>query len=162
MPFKSGRPGELAARDRHDFISFVASAGEVEPATLPALVDRAAMLVMLFNAEMLIGTAAIKTPYDRHRVGEFAKAKVPDLADAFRLELGWVVVHPDHRARGHGRTLVDAAAGLVPDGGIYATTKTPAMWSILKENGFVTLGQSYSSVLNPEVQLSLFGRGAIE
>jgi GNAT superfamily N-acetyltransferase len=162
MGMRSGAPAELTARDRRDFIAFVASAGEVDPATLPALVDRAAILVMLFEAETLIGTAAIKTPYDRHRLGEFTKANVPDLANAFPLELGWVVIHPDHRGRGHGRALVAATVGLVPDCGVYATTKTPAMWSILKENAFAALGQSYPSVLNPEVHLSLFGRGGIK
>ena len=162
MDMRSGAPIELASRDKSDFIAFVTSAGEVDPATLPALVNRAARLVMLFDAEALIGTAAVKTPYDLHRLGEFAKAKVPDLANAFPLELGWVVIHPDHRARGHGRALVAATVGLVPDRGIYATTKTPAMRAILKERGFAALGQSYPSVLNPEVNLSLFGRGAMK
>lgn len=157
MILRCGTPDELETIYKARFIAFVTNAGEVNPATLPGLVESAALLVMLFAEETLIGTAAVKTPFAHHRSGEFTKAQVPDLAKRYPFELGWVVMHPDHRRRGHGRTVVTEAARRAP-GGTYATTKTKSMHAILKETGFHVLGQPYRSVLNSDAELSLFGR----
>jgi GNAT superfamily N-acetyltransferase len=113
---------------------------------------------MLHEGDAIIGTAAIKAPLEAHRKGEFEKATVPQQAASFPLELGWIVVHPNHRRQGHARTLVAAAVKAASDGGIYATTKTDQMRSILEENGFIVQGEPYRSVLNPTVMLTLFGR----
>jgi GNAT superfamily N-acetyltransferase len=152
------KPAHLSAVDKSAFVAFVAGAGEVDAVTLPRLVDRAAALVMLIEDESIIGTAAIKTPFAAHRRGEFEKATVPKQADAFPLELGWIVVDPNHRRRGHARTLVAAAVRAAPHDGVYATTKTAQMQPILEESGFIVQGKPYRSVLNPAVMLTLFGR----
>ncbi len=152
------KPVHLSAADKAAFVAFVASAGEVDHDTLPGLVDRAASLVMLLDGDAIIGTAAIKTPLPAHRQGEFDKAAVPQQATALPLELGWIVIHPDHRRQGHARTLVAAAVDAAPNSGLYATTKTDQMRPILEENGFIVQGEPYKSVLNPTVMLTLFGR----
>jgi hypothetical protein len=54
------------------------------------------------GARFKIGTAAIKTPAEAHRYGEFQKAKVEESADAYRLDLGWIVFYPDHYRKGYG------------------------------------------------------------
>ncbi|MCW2337494.1 GNAT superfamily N-acetyltransferase [Sphingobium sp. B2D3A] len=151
-------PARLSPSEKEAFAAFVAAAGEVNPDTLPGLVDRAAALVMLRQGDTIIGTAAIKTPFTAHRRGEFEKATVSQQADAFPLELGWIVVHPDHRRQGHARTLVAAAVEAVPTSGLYATTKTDQMQPILEENGFIVQGEPYQSLLNPAVMLTLYGR----
>lgn len=158
MTIVSGTPSEIALADKAAFIDFVSAGGEVDPVILPGLVEEAEALIMLFDGDTLIGTAAIKTPYLGHRRGEFAKANVAGEADAFPLELGWVVVHADHRKRGHAPDLVRAAVGLMPEQGVYATTKTPRMLAILGECGFEVLGDSYPSVLNPDASLTLMAR----
>ena len=155
---KTESPARLSPSEKAGFVAFVTGAGEVDPETLPGLVDRAAALVMLLDGDAIIGTAAIKTPFAAHRQGEFEKAKVPQQAAVFPLELGWIVVHPDHRRQGHAHTLVAAAVGAASDSGLYATTKTDQMRPILEENGFVVQGEPYPSVLNPAVMLTLFGR----
>ncbi|MCY1172824.1 GNAT family N-acetyltransferase [Sphingomonas echinoides] len=152
------KPAHLSAVEKATFVAFVAGAGEVDPETLNVLVERAAALVMLLEGDTIIGTAAIKTPFAAHRQGEFEKATVPKQATAFPLELGWIVVHPDHRRRGHARTLVTAAVQTASSGGLYATTKTDQMRQILEESGFAVQGEPYRSVLNPTVMLTLFGR----
>jgi GNAT superfamily N-acetyltransferase len=158
MMIRSGKPSEIAPSDKAAFIKFVSAAGEVDGAILPGLVDDAVALAMLFDRDKLVGTAAIKTPYPTHRRGEFAKANVADDADAFPLELGWVVVHPEYRNRGHAPELVHAAVRLTVGQGIYATTKTPRMLMILAECGFRALGDSYPSILNPDAMLTLLVR----
>lgn len=158
MTIRSGKPSEITAADKAAFVDFVSAAGEVDPAVLPGLVERAEGLVMLFDGDRLIGTAAIKTPFPAHHRGEFAKANVAGDADAFPLELGWVVVHPDYRKRGHAPELVRAAVGLTNEQGIYATTKTARMLAILGDCGFEALGDSYPSVLNPDASLTLLAR----
>lgn len=160
MTFRCGTPSEIAPADKAAFIEFVAAAGEVNRVLLPGLVDNAMALVMLFEGDRLIGTAAIKTPYAAHRVGEFTKANVEREAESFPLELGWVVVHPDYRGRGHARVLVREAVKLADDRGIYATTKTSQMLAILQENGFEPVGDTYPSVLVPGTRLTLLARRA--
>jgi len=158
MIIRTAKPAEMTSRERAAFIAFVSGAGEVGAATLPALVAQAAALVTLHDGPALVGTAAIKAPSDAHRCGEFRKAKAGGQADAYPLELGWVVVDPAYRRRGHARALVAAAMAAVPGQGVYATTKTGQMRKMLPEHGFAVQGEPYPSVLTPEVALTLFGR----
>ncbi|SNS98131.1 Acetyltransferase (GNAT) family protein [Sphingomonas laterariae] len=141
------------------FKAFVIAAGEVNAQTLPALVEAAAALVMLYDGDKLIGTAAVKRPHDSHRRGDFRKAKVGASADSYPLELGWIVVHADYRGRGHARTLIGAAlAAAGSSEGIYATTKTARMRALLPEFGFEIQGELYPSTLDNTVNLTLFAR----
>lgn len=136
------------------------NAGEVNQGALPALAAQAAALVTLHDGQILAGTAAVKTPYDAHRRDEFRKAKAAERADAYPLELGWVVVHPDYRRSGHARALVATAVEAAAGHGLYATTKTDSMRRMLPEYGFAVQGKPYPSALNPDVALTLFGRSA--
>lgn len=160
MIIRSGRPNELTPAEKAAFIAFVGAAGEVNRALLPGLVDNAVALVFMLSDDRLVGTAAIKTPLPAHHVVEFIKANAEADAAYYPVELGWVVVHPDWRGRGHARTLVREAVKRADDHGIYATTKTTQMLSILQENGFEPVGDSYPSVLAPETHLTLLARPA--
>jgi GNAT superfamily N-acetyltransferase len=158
MTIRSGKPSQMTAAEKAAFVDFVATAGEVSAATLSGLVENAAALVLLFDDDKLIGTAGIKVPFPGHQQGEFAKASVAARANDFPLELGWVVVHPEYRKRGHAGELVLEASRLAAGAGIYATKKTPRMLAILAENGFETIGEPYPSLLNPDVKLILLGK----
>ena len=160
MILRTIRPSELTPSERSEFITFVGNAGEVNLGTLPALVSRAGALITIADGQNLIGTAAIKRPTEDHRRGEFSKAKVVELADAYPFELGWVVVDENHRRCGLGRRLVAEAIASSPGFGVFATTKSDQMRRMLVEFGFAALGQPYRSVLNPEAKLTLFGRPA--
>ena len=160
MIIRSGTPSEMSSAEKAAFVAFVAGAGEVNRALLPGLVENAVALVTLSTDDQLIGTAAIKTPLPGHHIGEFIKANAEAEAAAFPVELGWVVVHPDWRGRGHARTLVCEAVKRADDRGIYGTTKTAQMLSILQENGFEPVGDTYPSVLAPDTHLTLLARPA--
>ena len=141
------------------FKAFVIAAGEVNAQTLPALVEAAVALVMLYDGDKLIGTAAVKRPHDSHRRGDFRKAKVGASADSYPLELGWIVVHSDYRRQGHASALIGAAlAAAGSSEGIYATTKTARMRALLPEFGFEIQGEPYPSTLDNTVDLTLFAR----
>lgn len=158
----SGTPSQMTSADKAAFVAFVAAAGEVNRAILPGLVNNAVALEMLYADHQLIGTAAIKTPLPAHHVGEFVKAKAQAQAASYSVELGWVVVHPAWRRRGHARQLVGEAVKLAEHRGIYATTKTPQMLAILEEQGFAPVGDPYPSILVPDTLLTLLARPAHE
>ena len=135
-------------------------AGEINAATMPALVAQAMSLITMHHHDKLIGTAAIKVPFAGHHHSEFEKAKVADLAPFYPYELGWVVVDSAFRRKGHARALVGHAVNQLRGRAIYATTKSDAMRAILPNFDFVLLGNEYPSQLDPAVSLSLFGRSA--
>lgn len=158
MVIRAASPLDMTEQERDEFTAFVGDAGEVSLATLPGLVEQAASLITAYVDGKLIGTAAIKRPHPGHRRDEFAKAGAMPHADSFPLELGWVVVHPDHRQRGLGRAMVAAAVSAAPREGLYATTKTEGMKRILARLGFEKLGSEYPSALNTHVPVTLFVR----
>jgi len=160
MIIRSGTPSEMTPAEKAAFVGFVAAAGEVNRASLPGLVDKAVAFVTLYADDELIGTAAIKTPNRAHHVGEFVKANAEAEAASYPVELGWVVVHPDWRGRGHARVLVIEAVKLAGHRGIYATTKTVQMRAILQEQGFAPVGDPYPSLLLPDTSLTLLARVA--
>jgi predicted GNAT family N-acyltransferase len=148
----------MTKQEIDEFIAFVGEGGEVNLATLDGLVNQAEALITLRIDETLIGTAAIKRPHDGYRQGAFRKAGVGALAQRFPLELGWVVVHRDHRRQGHARALVKGALAAVPLHAIYSTTKSDPMRRILPEFGFALQGHAYKSAILADGELSLFGR----
>lgn len=158
---RTTKPADMSAKDKAAYIAFVLAAGEVNAATLPDLVDQAVALVTLHDGETLIGTAAIKNPYEGHRSAEFRKAGCEDQADAYPLELGWVHVHEDHRGQKHGYALVEAAMTSVGGRPVYATTKNMGMRDkVLPRYGFVRTGTDFASTREPDKMLSLFTRPA--
>jgi predicted GNAT family N-acyltransferase len=160
MMLRTFRPSSMTAGEIEAFIGFVVAGGEINPATMPALVARAVSLVTLHHDDRLIGTAAIKTPFAGHHRNEFAKAGVPALAPSYPFELGWVVVDEAFRRMGHGRTLVGHALDQLGARGVYATTKSDGMRAMLPDFGFCPLGDAYPSGMDPHVSLSLHGRSA--
>lgn len=151
----------MSPKNTAAYIAFVLTAGEVNAATLPDLVEQAVALVTLHDGETLIGTAAIKNPYEGHRSREFRKAGCEDQADAYSLELGWVHVHEDHRGQKYGYALVEEAMRSVGHRAVYATTKNNGMrLKVLPRYGFVRTGKDFPSTLKPDEKLSLFTRVA--
>ncbi|MEO7272415.1 MAG: hypothetical protein ABIX28_18755 [Vicinamibacterales bacterium] len=62
-------------------------------------VKEAKALVLLQVNSELVGITAIKQPLRTYRDGVFKKAGVPEAAEVFQLELGWVYAYP--RVLGH-------------------------------------------------------------
>jgi GNAT superfamily N-acetyltransferase len=158
MNIQAAKPNEMGNDARQEFIAFVQAAAEVDPDTLPDLVDRAAYLLTLRDGETLVGTLAIKTPYAGHHQAVFGLAGVPDQAAQYPFELGWLHVHKDHQGQGLSHRLMASAIACAGDDGLYATTKTAAMHVILPAHGFRTLGSPYASALEADGQVTLFCR----
>ena len=154
------KPSDMRKEDRAAFIDFVNHAGEVDPNTLPGLVDQAVALVTIHEGETLIGTAALKRPSADYRKRTFRKAGQEDAEAAHPLELGWVHVHQDHERKGHGLRLVEAVLEAAKGEGVYATTKNDAMRRMLPKASFAKAGDDYRSTLKPKEKLSLYTRAA--
>lgn len=158
MTLRAINPSAMSAEEVEDYMAFVIAGGEINSATMPALVSQAISLITIHQHGKLIGTAAIKVPFAVHQNNEFKKAKVADLAPFYAYELGWVVVDSAFRRKGHGRALIGHAVDQISGRSIYATTKSDAMRALLPDFGFVLLGDEYPSQLDPAVSLRLFGR----
>lgn len=150
------KPEDMTKAERAAFIAFVNEAEEVDPDTLPGLVDEAAALVTVHDGDTLIGTAALKRPSEVYRKRTFKKAGEEAAEAAHMLELGWMHVHKDHERQGHGQRLAQAALDAAKGAGVYATTKNDAMRRMLPKLGFGKAGGDYPSTLKPEEKLSLF------
>ncbi|MGI9375049.1 MAG: GNAT family N-acetyltransferase [Tsuneonella suprasediminis] len=158
---KTVAPSDMSDEAKDAFKALVISAGEVNAQTLPALVEAAVALVMLYDGDKLFGTAAVKRPHDSHRRDYFRKAKVGASADSYLLELGWIVVHLDYRGQHLASKLIGAALeGAGGSKGIYATTKNDKMLGPLAKFGFVVQGEPFPSSLDNTVNLTLFARSS--
>ena len=161
MTLRATLPSRMSAQEIDSFITFVIAAGEVNPATMPALVAQAMSLITLHHGNRLVGTAAIKRPFAEHHRNEFEKAKVGALAAYYPFELGWIVVDSAFRRQGHGGALVGRAIAQLHDRAIYATTKSDTVRAMLPQFGFKPVGESYPSEREPAASLSLHVREAI-
>lgn len=151
------RPDEVTPADRAAFVKQVCEGGEVNPNTLPALVDRAVALAMARKDGSLVGVGAIKRPNLSHRGHVFKAAKVDLLPDA--LELGWVFVQPATRGLGISAMIVEALVPYVGATRVYATSRVDnvPMHATLNRFGFKSVGVPYPSKQN-NTPIQLFVR----
>lgn len=158
VEIRSGKSSEFNPTKIEEFKKLVLSEGRVREQTLPGLMERATRLVMLFDAGQVIGTAAIKAPDDDYRRRVFRKTGLAEQESKYPCELGWVVVHPDHRERGHSRRLVEAALAGIER--VYATSqdRDGPMHRTLQNCGFAISGVPYQSRENRDSKILLFLR----
>lgn len=140
-------PGELSFDDRRDFMRCVLESGEVNPGTLPQLLDRAHSVAISKDGEIVHGVAGLKSPNVGYRNQAFEKAGVPELAEHFILELGWVFVRPHARQRGICRDMVRLLLERAEGCAVYATSaeSNSSMHRVLKLFDFVPAGRTYAS-----------------
>src|SRR5690348_1731849 len=107
VAFSVFAPAEISPEDRAAFEQMVLEAGEVDPQTLPGLIDRALALAFARLNGALVGVGAIKRPYSGHRGHVFSWAKSKLDPKQFEFELGWVYVKPAAQNRRIASRLVD-------------------------------------------------------
>lgn len=149
-------PGEVSAEDRAAFEEMVLEAGEVNPNTLPGLIDGALALAFARLDGALVGVGAIKRPYGSHRGDVFKWAKSDLDPKQFPFELGWVYVKPAAQGRRIASRLVEKLMPVLNGARVYATSRVNnyRMHSSLKRFGFKPVGVPYPSKQNePEIQL---------
>jgi hypothetical protein len=152
-------PTDCSGADRQRFCEFVRSGGEVDEKTLPYLIELARTLGFLRDAACaLIGTGAIKRPYDTHRKSVFYNASSPLPVDLIPFEAGWFLIDETWRGCGLSQKLLQPLCTLVSEG-IYATCKetNQRIHSGLIRQGFIREGGSWLSA-SGEHNLVLFVR----
>jgi len=104
--------------------------------------------------------AGLKNLVLSYRAGIFKQAKSERRADDFPLELGWVVVAPDHRRRGLSGSLVQALLEAAMERNVYAIAFTDnyPMHKSFERHGFTREGTPYVSSFRPGRMVQLFVR----
>jgi GNAT superfamily N-acetyltransferase len=147
---------ELGAEARAALVAMILEAGEVNPDTLSALIDRAIGFVFARIDGALVGVGAIKRPYDSHRRDVFSWAKCGLDPTEFPFELGWIYVKPEAQGNRIASQLVEKLMPLTNGERVYATSRVNnhRMHSSLKRFGFNAVGTPYDSRQNqPKIQL---------
>ena len=127
------------------FCKLVRSGGEVDSVGLEGRVKMAKALVFLQEDKRPFGVAAIKQPNGNYTTKVFQKAGVPEYACKFQLELGWVVVEPEHQGKGYSYVLSDSAMTQAERKATFATTRLDniPMLKTLERIGFRRYGDSW-------------------
>ena len=149
-------PAKVSAGERVAFEQMVREGGEVNPETLPGLIDRALALAFAHLDGVLVGVGAIKRPHESHRNDVFKWAKAELDSTQFKFELGWVFINESGRNRRLASRLVGELMPALYGTPVYATSRVNnnRMHSSLKRFGFKRIGVPYPSKQNqPAIQL---------
>jgi hypothetical protein len=152
-------PREISSVDRVAFERMVLAGGEVNPGTLPGLIDRAVALALLRVNGVLLGVSGIKRPYDSHRRDVFLSARASVDWQTYSVELGWTYVDPTGRGRRFGSILIQELIPSLKGESAFATSRAnnERMHSSLTRFGFVPVGVAYPSKQNDQ-NIRLFVR----
>lgn len=145
-------PKACTASDLAAFKEMVIKGGEVNPITLPNLVEQALALAFARLDNILVGVGAIKCPYESHRSETFENAKSLLNPSEFEFELGWFYVNPSTQGNRLASKLVQALMPALEGRATYSTSKTNnyRMHSSLRGAGFAKEGTPYPSKLNDQ------------
>jgi ribosomal protein S18 acetylase RimI-like enzyme len=149
-------PGVCEAAAVAEFQALVREGGEVDPSTLPALVESALSLAFVKSGSSLVGVGAIKRPYSSYRSRVFKSARSQLSPHDFEFELGWVYVHPSAQGNRLASRLVQELLPSLKGAAVYATSRADnaRMHASLSRAGFRREGARYPSKINePEIQL---------
>lgn len=155
--------GEIASdEDVNKFADIVASGGAVnEKFVRRGLSRQGAQLIFAEFDGKHVGVAARKVPDAGYRNKFVLKEKAGFALplNLFRYELGYVSVVRQYRQRGIGRQLVEGVLEQAGDEGLFATTSSVAMKSMLLSVGFEQVGRRWKS--NSGGMLELFIKKAL-
>lgn len=154
------RPNEWSNSELDRFVELVELGGEV----VPGLKDRimnAVGLVMIRTSDGFLGTSALKRPNQGYKERQFAKAKIPALAEHYQFEIGWIFLHEELRGRRLSSDLVHQTIGLAGGSPIFATTREDnvAMKRVLEHFEFEPRGELFPSGQNPGRNLQIYLKG---
>ena len=151
---------ECSVLERNAFVALVLEGAEVPANFLQDGILRARTLLWIASGNHLSAVAAIKIPLAIYRFNTFKKAKAPDQAVHFPIELGYIYVASVHRGKGFATALVNRAINLAGAEGMLATTRVDntAMQVILSKAEFARLGSDYASEEDESRLLRLYVR----
>lgn len=145
---------DLPAREQQSIIKLIVGGGAVSPNGLTTQLKRLSHLSVAFvqkrgQRRQAIGVAAIKGDRPDYRNAVFARAGLGAPDDSYRLELGYVAVHPDYQKKGVARQLLQNLLPLGEHRGLWASTGTPAMGLLFQEFGWLLVGDPLLSIAAP-------------
>ncbi len=91
----------------------------------------------------IVGVAALKTPTKQYRADKFAAASVPIAAYDTALELGYVVVAKDMRAKSYPETFATQSPRRSAGLPAFAATDSSTMKKNLQRSGFTKVGREW-------------------
>ena len=146
MNIYSKSPQKCSIKELSEFKALVLEGGEVRKRGLLKRIKRAESLFFVEDGKC-IGIAAIKKPYDQYKNNVFKKAGVPNFADNYSLELGWIYISPSARGKGIGSKIMKLMINAVKDSGCFATTRenNKKMRYLFEQYSFSKLGKNYAS-----------------
>ena len=154
----SKRPSECTSAELDSFAALVRLGGQVYTDGLRERIAAADRLAFHDQNGKLVGVAGLKNLPHSYRAGIFRQAQSARSAGDFPLELGWVVVAPDHRGRGISGRLVQALLEAALERNVYAishTDNTP-IHRALERHHFAREGVPYPSAIQPRQTVQLF------
>lgn len=142
MKFRFDKASEISDDDIAKFKKMVLDEGEVRKETFDGLIDRDPIIFVFPNFENIQVCGALKIPND-----DYKKRKLEKLSDSseIKYELGWIVVHKDHRKKGLGSSLVEATIDYSEK--MYSTVRSDneGMIHILEKYEFQLLDETKST-----------------
>ncbi|NZD54182.1 hypothetical protein [Rhizobium leguminosarum] len=138
-------PAQFSQDDKEAFADLVSTAGQVDVHGLAGRIERANLLTMMWDGDVLIGTNAIKNN-PAHADSVFRNAGVPEQSKRYASELGWLTVHLDYRRRGLSHDLMEDALSKI-DTSLFATSRLtlPRVHRLLQDYDFKVIGKDYKS-----------------
>ncbi|TPG56584.1 GNAT family N-acetyltransferase [Sphingomonas glacialis] len=142
---RAALPEDFSDAERERFFDLVVAGGEVGGAVLATNIAEARILVMLIDAGIVCGIAALKRPRSSYRDKTSAKSETNLDAAAFPYELGYVYVLPSHQGKGYSHRLIAAALDHSDGVGVFATVRMDngRMRATFEKAGFVAAGKTY-------------------
>lgn len=145
-------PNECPDNELSEFEALVLKGGEVIAEGLLERIKLAENLIFVRD-ETCVGIGAIKRPYDSYKNKVFKKSGVPNIANEYLFELGWIL----SRRTGVGHIIMQSIITAIGNSTCFATTRehNGAMHHLFNQYGFAKVGEKYKSD-NGEYSLVLY------
>lgn len=140
-------PKDMALELLTQLIELVEKGGQVERKYIEKGIRNAALIAVIVENNIILSSAALKSPLISYRKGVFQKAGVEDHENHYLLELGYITTNPDYENKKLCQKLLKAFFKSIGNKSIYATTRKPSMAHILKKFGFRKAGKTYNKDL---------------
>ncbi len=143
-------PLDISEKDLLVFEEMVLKSGEVNPQTLPDLIQNAYALAFIWMDGALIGVGGVKRPSNSYRADVFLKAKVAFDPSQFEFELGWIYIEEAGRDKKIASLIVEKLVLALDGANAYATSSVVnyKMHASLRRFGFELVGTPYASSQN--------------
>ncbi|MBO0695133.1 MAG: N-acetyltransferase [Verrucomicrobia bacterium] len=140
-------PSDCTEQALADFEKLVVEGGAVNPQGLTQRIYNASHLLFLRASDgQLVGIGALKHPRPSYRHKVFADAQATVPAEAYPVELGWVVVAKPYHGQRLSTRIVGELLPFAETENIFATTRVDErVMSLASDYGFKRHGRPYPS-----------------